>query len=710
MRAAPRFRLPVATAVGLIVFSCCLLTSASAQNGTTSEDYRLIELTPGLSSAAVDVNDNGLVVGTMITSEGEYHTFTYNVGRGRLRDLGMLNFSPVAINNAGTIVGSRYDSENGGDIAIAVTPSGAEQVLGHFTPADINDTGVIVGWDYRMEEDAWRDRPVIYDSGGLHVLGPDDGFFNQSWFSSINNTGQIVGASLGFCFDAQRGFTYEDGLMTLIAEPPDGFDCPSASAINDLGNMIGRVDRACPGVEGCIQGVGAAWIDGQFEIFEDADPVAINDGNDLLLTGYFPPVLKLRKDGATIDLTSVLPEAIGFALNDSDEIVANTGYYWDLSGQHAYVLTPREYVQQKPPVTSPKESFGPPSDTYARPTTETYADPVNTGTANFYHQESDTSLNGPGISFALTRNYNSLDETSGPFGKGWAASLFPSLATDDSGNVQFRADTGQRIEYTLQPDGSYSADSSVSARLAKTDSGFALKLSDQSIQSYNQEGRIVSWLDSNGVGLEYTYDDAGQLVSVTDGGGRQTGFSYDSDGHLVEATLPDGGVVSYGYDGDLLVSVTDPKGAITRYTYGDSGRMTKVTDPTGNVAVENSYSSDGYITSQLGALGQNTDFEWSSTAGTAIDAASGSWQDTYNENGQVTSRTDPLGNTTRNTYNNADNLISSTDQLGHVTDMTYDERGNMLTRATPDGATEKLDLRREQPRHEPHGSAWQRYA
>jgi RHS repeat-associated protein len=687
MRAARRLRLPLAIAVFLIVFSCCLLSSASAENGTTSDDYRLIELTPGLNSVAVDINDNGLVVGSMITLEGEYHTFTYNVGKGRLRDLGMLNFSPVAINNAGTIVGSRYDSENGGDIAIAVTPSGAEQVLGHFTPADINDAGVIVGWDYRMEEDAWRDRPVIYDSGGLHVLGSDEGF-DDSWFSSINNSRQIVGASLGLCFDAQRGFTYEDGLMTLIAAA-DGFGCPRASAINDLGNMIGSADRACPGEEGCIESFGVAWIDGQVETFDDPRPAAINDRNDLLLTSYFPPVLKLRKDGATIDLTDLLPEVTGKTLNNYDEIVANTGNDWDLSGQHAYVLTPRAYPPSKPPVASPERSFGPPSDTYKRPTTETYADPVNTGTANFYHQETDASLNGPGISFNLTRNYNSLDETSGPFGKGWASSLFPSLATDDAGNVQFRADTGQRIEYALQPDGSYAADSDVSARLTKTDSGFALRLSDQSVQRFDQEGRIVSWLDSNGVGLTYTYDDAGQLVSVMDGGGRQTSFSYDSDGHFVEATLPDGRVDSYGYDGDLLVSVTDAKGAITHYAYDGSGRMTKVTDPTGDITVENSYSSDGYVTSQLGALGQNTDFEWSSTAGTAIDAANGSWQDTYNENGQLTSRTDPLGNTTHYTYDSSSDLISSTDQLGAVTEMTYDERGNMLTRTTPDGAIER---------------------
>ena len=157
-----------------------------------------------------------------------------------------------------------------------------------------------------------------------------------------------------------------------------------------------------------------------------------------------PTTLTAHLTGSVDGVTSTIEASVNIAWPECGDGEYKQG---TLTAEKARLLP------AQPPVPEPKKRFGPPSDRYARPTTETYADPVNTGTGNFYHQETDASLDGPGISFALQRTYNSLDEASGPFGKGWSASTIPSLTVDGAGNAQFRADTGQRIEYVLQPDG-----------------------------------------------------------------------------------------------------------------------------------------------------------------------------------------------------------------------------------------------------------------
>ena len=104
-------------------------------------------------------------------------------------------------------------------------------------------------------------------------------------------------------------------------------------------------------------------------------------------------------------------------------------------------------------------------------------------------------------------------------GRGWSASLFPSLSTDSQGNVTLKAGDGQEIGFILESDGSYQGDSNVTATLSKTGSGYDLVLQDQDIQHFDSNGRLASWLDPNGQGLHFAYDGQGRLSSVTDAGG-----------------------------------------------------------------------------------------------------------------------------------------------------------------------------------------------
>lgn len=54
------------------------------------------------------------------------------------------------------------------------------------------------------------------------------------------------------------------------------------------------------------------------------------------------------------------------------------------------------------------------------------------------------------------------------------------------------------------------------------------------------------------------------------------------------------------------------------------------------------------------------------------------WTYTYNDAGQTTSLTDPLGNRTALAYDGAGNLVSVTEALGNVTRYEYDSLGRLI--------------------------------
>src|SRR5450830_369489 len=325
------------------------------------------------------------------------------------------------------------------------------------------------------------------------------------------------------------------------------------------------------------------------------------------------------------------------------------------------------------------------SDIYAYVPTCFWGDPVNSVTGNFYETYTDASLPGAGIPFSLDRTYNSRDDGSGPLGTGWSASVLTSLMIDEAGNVNVETGGGAEVGYILQQDGSYKADSNVTAKLTKTSSGYDVLLHDQNVQHFDSDGRLVSWLDPNGRGLHFAYNGAGQLASVTDSGGREIDFAFDGEGRLTTVALPDSSTISYQFTGEFLTSVTDQTGAVTTYVYGSNGFLARATDPSGEVLFENTYDDEGRVLTQTDPAGNTISFDWS--RGEASDP-SGTWKDSYTDRNELAKRIDALGNETKYSYNEQSKPVSMTDPLGNETKMTYDGRGNMLTSTDALGNTE----------------------
>jgi RHS repeat-associated protein len=313
------------------------------------------------------------------------------------------------------------------------------------------------------------------------------------------------------------------------------------------------------------------------------------------------------------------------------------------------------------------------------------SDPAASSTGNLAGQVTDLRMGGAGVRFALVRTYNSLDTRSGALGTGWRHNYETSLDVKPSGDVVFTGEGGEKITYRHHPDGFFAADPNVLSKLRQTPSGYELTRRDQVVYSFDQQGRLQTLRDRNGLGLSFAYDAQGRLSQVTDTGGRHADFAYDGSGHLVSVTLPDGRQVSYTYSNGFLASATDARGKTTTYTYDKYGLLQKEVDPEGHTAFENTYSpSGGRLTSQKDGEDNTTTFSWdnSTQTATATDARGNAWRDVY-QNGLLAKRIDPLGDTWRYDYDSALNLTKLTDPRDNATTMTYDGAGNLLTRTAP---------------------------
>ena len=245
--------------------------------------------------------------------------------------------------------------------------------------------------------------------------------------------------------------------------------------------------------------------------------------------------------------------------------------------------------------------------------------------------------------------------------------------------------------------------------------------------------RITSITGPNGEEVSYIYDGAGDLVEFIDVGGRSIKYEYDRDSFLIDIIDPRGIRVTrneFDDDGRLVAvvdaegnrmtfdnnvagrrqAVTDRLGNTTLFVYDDWGNILSLTDALGNT-VYNEFDSNRNISSHRDALGNVTRFEYSpdgrllsltnamgqtlvnefSQRNELISISTFGMQPgrlSYNEFGQVTQTTDPLGNSINYNYQSDGRLRSITDDIGLIMQFTYDSDGNVV--AMTDGAHETI--------------------
>ena len=195
------------------------------------------------------------------------------------------------------------------------------------------------------------------------------------------------------------------------------------------------------------------------------------------------------------------------------------------------------------------------------PANPAVGEPITVATGNVFDAIRDyTTVGINPLSF--TRYYNSMADTNTTavsFGQNWRSTFDRYLrfttANSAASIVAERAD-GQELIYSNTYTG-WVSDSDVDVQLVQSGSFWILTDSDDTVETYNAVGQLLSIQARDGYTQMLSYNGNNQLATVSDSFNRQLQFTYQSN---------------------LLNTVTAPNGLVLTYGYGSSGLRPGVLD------------------------------------------------------------------------------------------------------------------------------------
>lgn len=320
---------------------------------------------------------------------------------------------------------------------------------------------------------------------------------------------------------------------------------------------------------------------------------------------------------------------------------------------------------------------------------------VNLANGNLVVRSNDVGINGPGLGLALDRFYNGLSQRDGAFGRGWSLSGGHDVGLEVSDDeVLFRGPSGFRATFTREDDGSFTAPAGLNADL-EGDFVLTYHRSGEKLV-FDSFGNLLRQEDRNGNAVSYGYYHGNTIISVTDAAGRATDFTISPD-RVFGIEDPAGRTTTYTYGlGDRQLQSVTAAGGTTGYTYDGQGRLRSITTP-GGVRTEFTYDSQDRVASverllQRGSTtGARATTTFAYTAGQTVVTDPAGSEATYevDDQGRVTSTTDPLGRTHSQTWTTSNAVATATDAMadgGNVATYEYDDANNPTAVVLPTGA------------------------
>ena len=194
---------------------------------------------------------------------------------------------------------------------------------------------------------------------------------------------------------------------------------------------------------------------------------------------------------------------------------------------------------------------------------------------------------------------------------------------------------------------------------------------------YDDDGRLIAQCPADGDlatldgCTQYEFDVSGGLEIIFDTNGFRSELFHDERGQLVARR-------DWVNETDWVEQV---------WIRDDAGRLIEYVDPEGGRQL-NTYDERGNLLSRTYPGGQT--FLWQ------YDHCDDEWIEA----------TDPLGNTTRRSFDNNCRLLSQTDPLGGITAFEYNAPGHRTGIIDPVGQTWSFTLQRSWPDRNPDRSAW----
>jgi RHS repeat-associated protein len=216
------------------------------------------------------------------------------------------------------------------------------------------------------------------------------------------------------------------------------------------------------------------------------------------------------------------------------------------------------------------------------------------------------------------------------------------------------------------------------ARISDTESG-------EILMSYDTLNRLTEVVTAQGT-VQYAYDAIGRRISRTLSGGDVTTYTYDKANRVKTITLQ-GRTATYNYDlAGRLESKTLPNGINVAYQYDAADRVTSIAytkpDATPIETVTYTYDVGGQRTQK--ALGGSALRETGFTATydeanrlTSITLNGETFTVTYDNNGNLSSKSGPTSGTTTYTWNARNQLAAISGPAGSAT-FKYDALGRRI--------------------------------
>ncbi|QSX04823.1 RHS repeat protein [Sedimentibacter sp. zth1] len=254
---------------------------------------------------------------------------------------------------------------------------------------------------------------------------------------------------------------------------------------------------------------------------------------------------------------------------------------------------------------------------------------------------------------------------------------------DESGNLMYSIDSLEKInEYTYD---------FLNRQTSNTTRNEASSERITVSYGYDANGNKTYETDGNGNTINYTYNELNQLKSASinvSGKNKTTTYTYDANGNKISETDYQGNTTQYVYDGiNRLVETIDATGTVIgQMEYNNANAQIRVYDALHNVTeygydknLRQTYIEDGegHITRQSydnrGNVATKTDGRYNITTYR------------YDAENRLKSVINPLGETTTYTYDNNGNMLTQTDGNGNVTTYVYNAMNKLRKKIDPNG-------------------------
>ncbi|MBL8841097.1 MAG: RHS repeat protein [Planctomycetes bacterium] len=206
-------------------------------------------------------------------------------------------------------------------------------------------------------------------------------------------------------------------------------------------------------------------------------------------------------------------------------------------------------------------------------------------------------------------------------------------------------------------------------------------------------GRLTRLAFENGKAATLAYDGAGRRTQVVDRRGDRATIAWDSAARLPASyTAPDGALTRYtwtarvddGFTFHDLTRVTAADGSFEQFSWDGDGNVIARIDPLG-ATWSRTYGARGELLTATAADGGVRQFGW--TAGFlldhAIDAEGRTTSFSYDGLGRLTDVDLPGGAMRHATWDALDRLTSVTDEAGGVTTFAWDGNSNLVGALLP---------------------------